>query len=338
MSIYTITGCKCTQGFTLIQLAVILVVMSVMVSMFVPSLYAGNRQAREQVTILRMQAIERALNGYSAATRSYPCPADATLATNNANFGVAMTSGSTACSGGNFGASNSVVAGMVPIKELGLSPEYALDGFNRRITYMVDQRTTNLVDAVQSNTKLSISCSAGSRDVRIITPYPNRMRVGDNLNVAGWPLLAVLTCPSLGVLGNRVVTQVSSSTQFTFQQDSPAIIGLSVSINGASINRTTGQDCSDVSSNLAIQVKQQDGSFKKAAVALISHGANGHGAFPVNGSSVNNRINSGSTNTNENDNASVNSSFQTSFDNVIVADASQVNFDDITHFKISCVP
>ena len=69
-----------------------------------------------------------------------------------------------------------------------------------------------------------------------------------------------------------------------------------------------------------------------AMAAYISHGQDGHGAFPEAGSSVANRINSGSTDTDELTNASVNSSFTASFSNIKVMKAKTSTFDDIVYY------
>lgn len=76
--------------------------------------------------------------------------------------------------------------------------------------------------------------------------------------------------------------------------------------------------------------------------AYISHGASGYGAFPAQGSSVANRINSGSTDTDMQTNAGVNSSFTystTNFTNVKVQKArvaptsGDTGFDDLVWYR-----
>lgn len=67
-----------------------------------------------------------------------------------------------------------------------------------------------------------------------------------------------------------------------------------------------------------------------AIFALISHGPNGHGAFPgYGGSTVAGRMNSGSTDANEDENASIVQAFDQDF---IQADRTGT-FDDIVRFK-----
>ncbi len=80
--------------------------------------------------------------------------------------------------------------------------------------------------------------------------------------------------------------------------------------------------------------------------AYISHGATGYGAFPAQGSTVTNRVNSGSTDTDMQNNAGVNSSFTyntTNFTNVFVkkdkvasnlpTGGTDTGFDDVVWYR-----
>lgn len=69
--------------------------------------------------------------------------------------------------------------------------------------------------------------------------------------------------------------------------------------------------------------------------AYISHGADGHGAFPMQGSGVANRINVGSTDTDTLTNAGVNTSFTyntANFTNVKVMNERTATFDDVVYY------
>jgi hypothetical protein len=90
----------------------------------------------------------------------------------------------------------------------------------------------------------------------------------------------------------------------------------------------------------AIQIKDNSGNLKRTAMAaLVSHGPDGHGAWPASGGnggltasqSQALRINAYNTDTDTLNNASVNSSFTTSFDNVFVRKEKTSTFDDIVY-------
>jgi hypothetical protein len=100
------------------------------------------------VSTVRMNTVLTALRQYEAANGVLPCPADASMATGNANYGQpAVYAGTAVCGAGvpfaNYvDPTNMVAIGMVPVRALGLSNDCALDGYGRYITYAVDTRTT----------------------------------------------------------------------------------------------------------------------------------------------------------------------------------------------------
>ena len=131
------------RGFTLIQISILLTIASLVMVAILPSMRSnldGN-----SLTVTRINAVLTALRSYMAANGNYPCPADASLPTGSANYGVAAANPDTTnnCGGGvpaaNYiDASNNIAVGMVPVRALGLSSDYAIDGFGRAITYAVD--------------------------------------------------------------------------------------------------------------------------------------------------------------------------------------------------------
>lgn len=83
------------------------------------------------------------------------------------------------------------------------------------------------------------------------------------------------------------------------------------------------------SADISVSGDGSPGTGKKAVLAIISHGANGHGAFPGNGSAIANRVNSGSTDVNELDNANVTAGFALNFDNSVQNRMPSSTYDDI---------
>ena len=96
--------------------------------------------------------------------------------------------------------------------------------------------------------------------------------------------------------------------------------------------RTTCQDMqgTDRSGKGHIDIKDESGNVKSSVMyTLISHGIDGHGAWPSAGSNLAGRINSGSSDTDTRDNASVNGAFASSFDQYFVQKPRTSSFDDI---------
>ena len=166
---------KTKSGFTLIQLSIMLTIASLVMVANLPGVQTTLNA--DKITVKKMNAIMVALRQYQTANSTLPCPADSALLTTSGNFGVAASNPGTTnnCQGGGTinapyiftTSSNDVAMGMVPVATLGLSSDYALDGYGRYITYYVDTgatapcwSTTSLQGAITvvdgSNTEYSV--------------------------------------------------------------------------------------------------------------------------------------------------------------------------------------
>lgn len=138
------------RGFTMLEMSIVLVILGVIVSGIMTVFTASLAKRQYQETVTKMELIQKTLYSYRVAFNRLPCPADATLANTNANFGVeANNPGS--CTGGaiaaNFSQSPVVGAqdareGMVPVRTLRLPDDYAYDGWGRRFMYSVSRDAT----------------------------------------------------------------------------------------------------------------------------------------------------------------------------------------------------
>jgi len=231
------------QGFTLIQVSILLILASLVLVNLLPSMRANLRSNFDSTT--KLNAVLFALRGYEAAHASLPCPADASQPIGSTSYGTAAANPgtSTNCSGGapaaNYvDAANNIAIGMVPVRTLGLSNDYALDGYGRDITYAVDTNAT--------------VCFAGA--------LPGKITVTDN------------------------------------------------------------------------------GTASSTVTALVSHGADGHGAWiPLTGSSGSAvRLNAGSTDADQFTNAHVNGSFSpTTILTNFIKKLPTATFDDLLVYKSS---
>jgi prepilin-type N-terminal cleavage/methylation domain-containing protein len=152
-------------GFTLLELAIVITIISVMTGVSIVAGLGMMESAKRTQTANKLDMIEQALMAYRLTYNRLPCPGDATLTPGNANYGVeGATPG--ACTGGtpaaNHGPYKSVVEGAVPFKALSLPEEFMYDGWGRKFAYVVDERVTGL-DAFISM-KVSDSCSLKVKD------------------------------------------------------------------------------------------------------------------------------------------------------------------------------
>ena len=323
-------------GFSLIQLSIILTVVAVMAAAALPGGAQRSDLSKQDVTLDHMTKIEHALQGIRTADAAYPCPADGTLAKSNANFGKPIGTPGT-CNGANFSDGRNVVGGTVPIRALGLPDEMLLDGWGRRFTYVVDPRTTQLPDNViiSPSQTVSYTCNA-STGVTFTSTTSRTISTGDTLTVAGAPS-SMSGCGAVN--GGQTVTARSGAAgnwTITFKPSgaatsSPApvsgvritqVVAVDESVGGGAIE----SPCAD----LHIYVHKTDGEAVPVALLLISHGKNGYGAFVDSGSTT--RFNSGSTDGDEEDNASL----TTAFDSEFVQKSATDTFDDIVHTTDTC--
>lgn len=134
------------NGFTLVEMAVVLVIIGLVLS---AAISMGNtlvNQSRISVTKTKLEAIKTALVSYIARNNRLPCPAIPTTPPSTAGYGIeAATPGTCVGISDNVptGATR-VVMGILPWITLGLSDESGQDGYYNRFSYAVTANATNL--------------------------------------------------------------------------------------------------------------------------------------------------------------------------------------------------
>jgi prepilin-type N-terminal cleavage/methylation domain-containing protein len=150
------------QGFTLLELSVVLGIIAAVAGGALVTLTAWLQASRVNATVARMDAIEDALLKYSTALGRLPCPSRLAYGSTNANYGMEATSNSNTCYGGAISADNQAAApnqaieGGVPTRTLRLPDSYMYDAWGYRIRYAVDPAYT----AAQSIPVASGNCAA----------------------------------------------------------------------------------------------------------------------------------------------------------------------------------
>jgi prepilin-type N-terminal cleavage/methylation domain-containing protein len=132
------------QGFTLLELSVVLVIIGIVAASGLAMLTASIKQRQFDETVAKARTVQDALLSYRRSNGRLPCPGDTTLGFTATNFGIEGATGGT-CTGGTPAAtfsSGNVVAGLIPVKTLGLSDDYSYDGYGGRFLYVVDKRYT----------------------------------------------------------------------------------------------------------------------------------------------------------------------------------------------------
>lgn len=131
------------RGFTLIEMAIVLVVIGLVFSGGLLAVAPVLQNSKESATNGKLDRIEQALTLYVIRYGCLPCPADANIATGDANAGWSHGAGGYHNGSCDTGCDAAVTAqGVVPWVALGLSEEEGKDGFGERIDYAVTDALT----------------------------------------------------------------------------------------------------------------------------------------------------------------------------------------------------
>lgn len=211
-------------GFTLTEMAVVLVILSLLMGYFLSGGAAFMDLQAVKQSQAKLKTIETALVGYVAVHGRLPCPAD----------GRAITGVEYGSSGGCTGSQQ---YGVVPWSTIGLSEADSVDAWNYRITYRVGQYLW-----VDQGMNMA-SCDAAGTESVVATPK-----------------LCASGCAS---------TSLASCTP-------PALF----------LQSGKGLDIKDAAASGNALMDTTTTPTGGAAFVLISHGKQGHGAYPRGSSSI----------------------------------------------------
>lgn len=182
-------------GFTLVELAIVLVIFGLLVSGMMMTLGAQQDSVNIKETEKRLNDIRDGLLGFAASNGRLPCPA------------VTATTGIESPPGG--GACTSSYAGYLPAITLGLTPTnaqgYAIDAWGNPIRYAVTNITANAVTNVMTT-------SGALKAAWAINPaliLPDLRVCNTSTGIAGAGITA--TCAAGADLTNTAVAVVFST-------------------------------------------------------------------------------------------------------------------------------
>ena len=124
------------NGFTLVEMAVVLMIVGLLLSGMLVPLSAQMDQKNNADTQKALSEIKEAIIGYTLANGQLPCPADPSIATGLTNAGISRATCTTAAKS----------TGVLPWATLGVSET---DAWGNRYTYRV---TSDFADAIGNST------------------------------------------------------------------------------------------------------------------------------------------------------------------------------------------
>lgn len=142
------------RGFTLIELAMVLVLVSLMTGFALQATQGSGDLECYASTRTQMAAIHKAMDQFVSSHNRYPAPAGSGLGVTDPNVGREYVGGSIANAGLYFGA--------LPFQALGLPSSYAADCWGNKFTYIVTQALVDSTNFTDSNISGSITVYSGS--------------------------------------------------------------------------------------------------------------------------------------------------------------------------------
>lgn len=112
-------------GFSLLELAIVLVILGVIGGLSIPLLTAHMARAAFLKTRSNQEYVVNAIAVFVEKNNRFPCPAEAHIT--GENFGIALEN-----------CRMEKAKGIIPFKTLGISETYGRDGFKRLMTYVVE--------------------------------------------------------------------------------------------------------------------------------------------------------------------------------------------------------
>ncbi|MFM7557098.1 MAG: type II secretion system protein, partial [Alphaproteobacteria bacterium] len=177
---------KYLTAFTLIEMSVVLIVISIL---FVGTFSSSSvvNSVRTNVSKDKLEVIYSLMGTFLKNNKRLPCPASINITSDNANFGNEVRnpldnkcSGSGIYASDNAGFSN-IIVGAIPVKELGVNNDFAYDAFGNLVLYFIDQRFTyDYISNISNDLNLSIP-SFGTANFKDIMVIKNRNLKGEVL-------------------------------------------------------------------------------------------------------------------------------------------------------------
>jgi prepilin-type N-terminal cleavage/methylation domain-containing protein len=255
-------------GFTLIEMAMVLVILGLMVGGGIIAVTPLVDQAHTTQTNTALDQVENALVLFAIRNNRLPCPADGSLTTASANYGVEnVTTGATpyTCF---TNPATTLANAVIPWKTLGLDESYSVDGWGNRLSYFAANALIAGVDSVVGlNCMVREASSTQSPGFGATTAAPTTA-VPTNCLTNGANTLTAPYYPYGNYIAVYSINNGVLGTELTIGQPS-----------GACPSSGTGTDAAVTTADVAC-------AGQRAAYVLISHGKSGGCAWTKNGTQL----------------------------------------------------
>lgn len=288
------------QGFSLIQVSVLIAVAAMILTSVLPGGELGSPIEKDKITREKMEKIEAATQNFMAVNLRRPCPADGTLAIGSANFGVEDTT-SGRCSNANFWTQ------YIPFTKTGATTT----------------STSAVATTLNNTTGLAIGMLVTGTNIATDTHIAS-VDSATQITLDKYPTGASGTLTFTSVAAGVVPTKtLGLPDDYMFDGYGRRMMYM---VDIRATDKTTCRNMQTTKTKGAIEIMTARSAISiftddNVMWSLISYGKNGHGAFPMQGSSLANRVDAGTTSGDERYNAFVDintTDFSTMFTQYIV--------------------
>lgn len=151
---------KCAGGFSLVELSIVMAIVATIATFGLEGAATFLDHSAQEVTKERLALIDEALLKYRKVNGRLPCPAGRMVGINDASSQNGY--GKEYCNSLLDISSTSLMQGAVPIRDLNLPLDYAIDGYGSKFNYIVTSGLTNA--STFSRTGDGISVRTGKLD------------------------------------------------------------------------------------------------------------------------------------------------------------------------------
>jgi prepilin-type N-terminal cleavage/methylation domain-containing protein len=149
---------KKKSAFSLIELAVVLTIVSIIISGAITVSTTALINARSNSTKDKLVKIQEALITFVTINKRLPCPASLYAIPTDVGYGTEAGASGTCTALGVLTSSDpsadkGLVYGAVPVKALGLGIEYLGDGFDNKFSYVVPHQLTEIYNTASPSTQ-----------------------------------------------------------------------------------------------------------------------------------------------------------------------------------------
>ncbi|MEZ0259722.1 MAG: hypothetical protein ACAH80_01850 [Alphaproteobacteria bacterium] len=298
-----------TKGSALVLTAIVILVAGLAGVGFLYSMRSTTRETQEEETIVKMNKVIHALSVYYQRYGRVPCPADpdtTPVAGVDPPYGAERGSGTSGTASGSCSTTTSLQDGIVPFKTIGLMEEDIKDAWGRYLTYHMN--TLVSLSAADAASYLAANPNFKVHDLcRVKDVWVDR---GCGTNCNWYPQQTMACCQKAS---NGLTITNSAGSDVTGNTTSPG--------NSEYGNHHAPAPIPSINTySIPIQ----------PAMILISHGANGVGAYVGTGTTV--RSSTTGASAGEIANAT-GSSGNTAFVQMPRMESSSYYFDDIVIFE-----